>query len=69
MTRLLLVDLRHHAATWTWTAVVAVVAGACVSGQLMVMRGSLASARAVGDASLIEALQSLNRITFIIVSA
>ena len=26
MTRLLLADLRHHAATWTWTAVVAIVA-------------------------------------------
>ena len=30
MTRLLLADLRHHAAIWTWTAAVAVVTGACV---------------------------------------
>ena len=66
MTRLLLADLRHHAGTWTWTAVVAVVAGACVSGQLMVMRGSLASARAVGDANLIEAASVVS--AFIIVS-
>ena len=66
MTRLLLADLRHHAGTWTWTAVVAVVAGACVSGQLMVMRGSLVSARAVGDASLIEAASVVS--SFIIAS-
>ena len=66
MPRLLLADLRHHAGTWTWTAVVAVVAGACVSGQLMVMRGSLVSARAVGDANLIEAASVVS--AFIIVS-
>ena len=66
MTRLLLADLRRHAGTWTWTAVVAVVAGVCVSGQLMVMRGSLVSARAVGDASLIEAARVVS--SFIIIS-
>ncbi|MDU0347570.1 FtsX-like permease family protein [Actinomyces sp. MRS3W] len=46
MTRLLLAELRHHASSWTWTCVVAVVAGACVSGQFMAMRGSLRSAAA-----------------------
>lgn len=66
MTRLLLADLRHHAAIWTWTAAVAVVTGACVSGQFMVMRGSLVSARAVGDASLIEAARVVS--SFIIIS-
>ena len=66
MTRLLLADLRHHAATWAWTTVVAVVTGACVSGQLMVMRGSLVSARAIGDASLIEAASVVS--SFIIAS-
>ena len=66
MTRLLLADLRRHAGTWTWTVAVAVVTGACVSGQLMVMRGSLASARAVGDASLIEAASAVS--SFIIAS-
>ena len=66
MTRLLLADLRHHAAIWAWTTVVAVVTGACVSGQLMVMRGSLVSARAVGDASLIEAASAVS--SFIIAS-
>ena len=66
MTRLLLADLRRHAGTWTWTVAVAVVTGACVSGQLMVMRGSLASARAVGDASLIEAASVVS--SFIIAS-
>ncbi|MCL3776711.1 MULTISPECIES: FtsX-like permease family protein [unclassified Actinomyces] len=49
MLRLLLADLRHHAGSWAWTCVVALVAGACVSGQLMVMHGSLDSAgRATG---------------------
>ena len=66
MTRLLLADLRRHAGTWTWTVAVAVVTGACVSGQFMVMRGSLASARAVGDANLIEAASVVS--AFIIVS-
>ena len=66
MTRLLLVDLRHHAATWAWTTVVAVVTGACVSGQFMVMRSSLVSARAIGDASLIEAASVVS--SFIIAS-
>ena len=66
MTRLLLADLRHHAATWAWTTVVAVVTGACVSGQFMVMRGSLVSARAIGDASLIEAASVVS--SFIIAS-
>ena len=66
MTRLLLADLRHHAGTWTWTTVVAVVTGACVSGQFMVMRGSLVSARAIGDASLIEAASVVS--SFIIAS-
>jgi len=46
VTRLLLADLRHHASSWTWACVVAVVAGACVSGQFMAMRGSLLSAAA-----------------------
>ena len=46
MIRLLLADLRHHASSWTWTCVVAVAAGACVSGQFMAMRGSLLSAAA-----------------------
>ena len=66
MTRLLLADLRRHAGTWTWTVAVAVVTGACVSGQFMVMRGSLVSARAVGDASLIEAARVVS--SFIIIS-
>ena len=66
MTRLLLADLRRHAGTWTWTVAVAVVTGACVAGQFMVMRGSLASARAVGDANLIEAASVVS--AFIIVS-
>ena len=66
MTRLLLADLRHHAATWAWTTVVAVVTGACVFGQFMVMRGSLVSARAIGDASLIEAASVVS--SFIIAS-
>ena len=66
MTRLLLADLRRHAGTWTWTVAVAVVTGACVAGQFMVMRGSLASARAVGDASLIEAASAVS--SFIIAS-
>ncbi|MDO4901206.1 FtsX-like permease family protein [Actinomyces sp.] len=46
MIRLLLADLRRHASSWTWACVVAVVAGACVSGQFMAMRGSLRSAAA-----------------------
>ena len=66
MTRLLLADLRRHAGTWTWTVAVAVVTGACVSGQFMVMRGSLVSARAIGDASLIEAASVVS--SFIIAS-
>ena len=66
MTRLLLADLRRHAGTWTWTVAVAVVTGACVAGQFMVMRGSLDSARATADASMIEAASVVT--TFIIVS-
>ena len=33
MIRLLLSDLRHHAGSWAWTAVVAVVAASAVAGQ------------------------------------
>ena len=66
MTRLLLADLRRHAGTWTWTVAVAVVTGACVAGQFMVMCGSLDSARATADASMIEAAFVVT--TFIIVS-
>lgn len=47
--RLLLADLRHHLGSWAWTCVVAVVAGACVAGQLMVMHGSLTSAAGATD--------------------
>lgn len=52
MTRLLLSDLRRHAGSWAWVVVVAVVAGACVAGELQVLHGSLASAaRATGTTS------------------
>ncbi|WP_103064139.1 ABC transporter permease [Actinomyces qiguomingii] len=46
MTHLLLADLRGHASSWTWACVFAVVAGACVSGQFMVMHGALHTASA-----------------------
>ncbi|RAX22014.1 MULTISPECIES: FtsX-like permease family protein [unclassified Actinomyces] len=46
MMHLLFADLRRHASSWTWACVVAVVAGACVSGQFMVMHGSLRTASA-----------------------
>ncbi|WP_172121127.1 FtsX-like permease family protein [Actinomyces faecalis] len=52
MIRLLVSDLRHHASSWTWVCVVAVVAGACVAGQLEVMRGAIASASALTDPQL-----------------
>nr|WP_300340243.1 FtsX-like permease family protein [Actinomyces sp.] len=52
MTRLLLSDLRHHAGSWTWVCVVAVVAGACVAGQLQLMHGALTSASALEDPRL-----------------
>ena len=44
MLRLLLADLRHNAGTWTWSCVVTLVAGACVSGQLRILHGALDSA-------------------------
>lgn len=53
MLRLLLADLRHNAGTWTWSCVVTLVAGACVSGQLMIMHGEIDSAaRATGLSAL-----------------
>ena len=64
MTRLLLADLRRNAGSWAWTCVVAVVAGACVSGQLMAARGSLTEARLTGNQEMMEAARVVS--TFII---
>lgn len=64
MIRLLLSDLRRHAGSWTWVCVVAVVAGACVAGQLQVMHGATASARALAQArqrhEMLDAAQTLS---------
>ena len=46
MIRLLLSDLRHHAGSWAWTAVVAVVAASAVAGQFRVAHGAFAAAEA-----------------------
>lgn len=50
MTRLLLADLRRHAGTWVWTAVVCAVVSACATAVLVIQRGALAAATALGDA-------------------
>ncbi|MDO5064749.1 MAG: ABC transporter permease [Actinomyces bowdenii] len=46
MIRLLVMDLRHHAGTWVWTAVVALVAGAGVCAQLQIVEGMVQLMRA-----------------------
>lgn len=46
MIRLLVMDLRRHAGTWVWTAVVALVAGAGVCAQIQIVEGMARLARA-----------------------
>jgi len=63
MTRLLLSDLRHHAGSWAWTAVVAVVAAASIAGQFRVVHGIKASAKTLGGVDM----ESVNALTGIII--
>ncbi|MDN5964319.1 MAG: ABC transporter permease [Actinomyces sp.] len=59
MTRLIVSDLRVHVSTWVWTFMVAVTCAAALAAQLRVMHGSLASARAAGNADMVEAAGTL----------
>ena len=59
MIRLLLSDLRHHAGSWAWTAVVALVAASAVAGQFRVAHGAFAAAEAAGDPSMIDGAESV----------
>ena len=63
MIRLLLSDLRHHAGSWAWTAVVAVVAAASIAGQFRVVHGIKASAKTLGGVDM----ESVNVLTGIII--
>ncbi|EJN85323.1 FtsX-like permease family protein [Actinomyces naeslundii] len=65
MIRLLLSDLRHHAGSWAWTAVVAVVAASAVAGQFRVAHGAFAAAEAAGDPTMIDGAESVSGIIII----
>ena len=65
MIRLLLSDLRHHAGSWAWTAVVAVVAASAVAGQFRVAHGAFAAAEAAGDPMMIDGAESVSGIIII----
>lgn len=65
MIRLLLSDLRRHAGSWAWTAVVAVVAASAVAGQFRVAHGSFAAAEAAGDPTMIDGAESVSGIIII----
>ena len=71
MIRLLVSDLRHHAGSWAWTWVVAVVAATCIAAHFRVVHGALALARSVGDAETIDAANVLSGllITGVVLSA
>ena len=59
MIRLLLSDLRRHAGSWAWTAVVAVVAASAIAGQFRVAPGAFAAAEAAGDPTMIDGAESV----------
>ena len=60
MIRLLLSDLRHHAGSWAWTAVVALVAASAVAGQFRVAHGAFAAAEAAGDPTMSDGAESFS---------
>ncbi|WP_256694003.1 FtsX-like permease family protein [Actinomyces oris] len=65
MIRLLLSDLRRHAGSWAWTAVVAVVAASAIAGQFRVAHGAFAAAEAAGDPIMIDGAESVSGIIII----
>ena len=65
MIRLLLSDLRRHAGSWAWTAVVAVVAASAIAGQFRVAHGAFAAAEAAGDPMMIDGAESVSGIIII----
>ena len=65
MIRLLLSDLRRHAGSWAWTAVVAVVAASAIAGQFRVAHGAIAAAEAAGDPMMIDGAESVSGIIII----
>ena len=65
MIRLLLSDLRRHAGSWAWTAVVAVVAASAIAGQFRVAHGAIAAAEAAGDPMMIDGAESVSGIVII----
>lgn len=68
MIHLLLADLRHHASNWLWICIIATAAGACTTGEFMIMHGSLDSAQAAGDPMMIEAAIAIASTTISLVA-